>query len=255
MNFFLLILLVFNIFVTILFGIIFFQLKTLDYATTGCDTEAGKEKIKSTLGNYDRFLIGLIVTLAILALYPIFSLVKNILPLVLTGFGGSIVSIVISAIELAVIIGLISFMVVILVNIRKVSGNPCGDKGILNERLDYVYNLVKIAFIISIILTVIIICATIGYFIYSYNKKKKEAKAEADYEQYLQDLEIAEAQEQVTEQVQEAQAQQEQVTEQAQEAQEQVTEQVQEAQVKAQTQEQSQTQDGTQQVQVGVESK
>lgn len=241
MNFFLLILLVFNIFVTILFGIIFFQLKTLDYATTGCDTEAGKEKIKSTLGNYDRFLIGLIVTLAILALYPIFSLVKNILPLVLTGVGGSIVSIVISAFELAVIIGLISFMVVILVNTRKVSGNPCGDKGILIEKLDYVYNLVKIAFIISIILTVIIICATIGYFIYSYNKKKKEAKAEADYEQYLQDLEIAEAQEQVEEAQEQGEVKEPRVQEQP-ETQEQVKEQ-------------AQTQDGTQQVEVAVESK
>ena len=180
MNFFILILLVFNIIVTILFGIIFFQLKTLDYATTGCDTDDGKEKIKSALGLYDKFLIGLIVTLAILSLSPIFSLVRNILPLVLTGFGGSIVSIVIAVFELVVIIGLITFMVIILINIRKVSGNPCGDKPLLIEKLNYVSNLVKFAFTISLILSIVMICVTIVYFVYSYNKKKKEKQVEEE---------------------------------------------------------------------------
>lgn len=192
MNFFILILLVFNIFVTVLFGIIFFQLKTLDYDTTGCDTDTGKEKIKNALNNYDKFLIGLIVTLAILGLYPIFSLVRNILPLVLTGFGGSILDIVIAIFELAVIIGLMTFMIIILINIRKVSENPCGDKPLLIEKLNYVYNLVKFAFVISIILSVVMISATIGYFIYSYNKKKKEKKAEEEYEQYLFNIETQE---------------------------------------------------------------
>lgn len=180
MNFFILILLVLNIVVTILFGIMFFQLKTLNYDTTGCDTEEGKEKIKSALGLYDKFLIGLIVVSSISSVSPIFSLVKNILAVVFVASLGSIIGIVIASFEIAVIVGLITFMVIILINIRKVSENPCGDKNLLIEKLNYVSNLVKFAFIISLVLSIVIICVAIGYFVYSYKKKKKEEKEEVE---------------------------------------------------------------------------
>jgi len=185
MNFFILILLVFNIFVTALFGFMFFQLKTLDYDTSGCETEIGKDKIKSALELYDKLLIGLTVTLAIIGIYPVFKLVINIVGKVLTGVAGSIVEIIIGAFELAVIIGLLTFMVIILINIRKVSDNPCGDKTLLIEKLNYIYNLVKFAFFISLGLSILMIAITIGYFVYSANKKKKEKQAEEDYYQYL----------------------------------------------------------------------
>lgn len=180
MNFFILILLVLNIVVTVLFGIMFFQLKTLNYTTTGCDTEEGKEKIKSALGLYDNFLIGLIVVLSISAVSPIFSLVKNILAVVFVVSLGSIIGIIIASFEIAVIIGLITFMVIILINIRKVGENPCGDKNLLVEKLNYVSNLVKFAFIISLVLSIVMIFVAIGYFIYSYKKKKKEEREEVE---------------------------------------------------------------------------
>jgi hypothetical protein len=187
MNFFILILLVFNIAVTVLFGVMFFQLRTLNYETSGCETDTGKEKIKSALQLYDKLLIGLTVTLAIIGIYPVFKLVINIVGKVLTGVAGSIIEIIIGAFELAVILGLLAFMVIILINIRKVSDNPCGDKTLLIQKLNYIYNLVKFAFFISLALSIIMIAVTIGYFVYSSKKKKKEQKAEEEYYQYLFD--------------------------------------------------------------------
>ena len=201
MNFFILILLVFNIIVTVLFGFMFFQLKSLDYETSGCETDVGKDKIKSALNLYDKLLIGLIVSLAIIGIYPVFKLVINIVGKLLTGIAGSIVEIIIGAFELAVIIGLITFMVIILINIRKVSKNPCGDKTLLIDRLNYTYNLVKFAFFISLALSILMIAVAIGYFVYSSNKKKKEKQAEEEYYQYLYEQQAPEQTQEQTEQV------------------------------------------------------
>jgi cbb3-type cytochrome oxidase subunit 3 len=172
----------------------FFQIKNLDYDATGCDTDSGKEKIKSSLGLYDKLMIGLSVTLAILAIYPIFKLVMNIIGKVFSGgLAGSIVEIIIGIFELAVIIGLLTFMIIILINLRKISSdNPCGDKTLLIEKLNYIYNLVKYAFFVSLALSIIMIAVAVGYFIYAYRKKKKQEQEE--YEEYLYEQQTQEPQ-------------------------------------------------------------
>lgn len=174
MKIFLFILLLFNFFVTILFGIIFFQLPTLKYSSTGCDTDASKSKIKSSLSLYKNLILGLIISLCVIAIFPIFVLVKNILLKVFTGIGGSITKIIISIIEIAILVGLIIFMVIIYININMVSNDPCSDKTKLTDKLNYVYTLVRGLFIISSIITIALIIGIIFIFVRSYINKRKE---------------------------------------------------------------------------------
>ena len=172
-NIFIIIFLIFNILVTIFFGILFFQIPTLKYSTTGCDTQEGKDKIKSSIELYRKLSLVLLIILGVMSLYPIFVFGSNLIAKIFTGFGGSIAKIGISILEIAILITLIIFMLIIYINLGKVVDNPCSDKTKLTDKLDYVYGFVKIIFIISVIISILLFIGMIIYFILKFKNREK----------------------------------------------------------------------------------
>lgn len=172
MNIFIFLFLLFILLTSVVLGIIFFQIPSLNYSTTGCDTEEGKTKIKSALELYDTLSVVLLVALGIIGVYPTIIFILNLFLKLFTGIGGSIVKIIVSLIELSIVITLIIILSVILFDIRSVKETPCADKAKLIEKMNRIYNLVRIMFIGSAIISVFIIIGIIVYLVKKFRKPK-----------------------------------------------------------------------------------
>jgi hypothetical protein len=190
MNIFIFLSLIFIIINTIVFGILFFQIPSLNYKTTGCDTQEGIDKIKNSLTLFYNLMIGIIVILCLLLIFPLFTLVANIFLKITTGFGGSIVKIIISGVELAVILGLLVLIIILITNINGIKENPCQDKTLLLQNMDKIYQFSKIIFIVSIILSVINITGIIVYLVFKYkNRSLERIQYESSEEQIYEPIE------------------------------------------------------------------